>query len=411
MGKRRVVVTGIGLTTPLGIGTDLTWSKITEGKSGIGTITHFDTTGHKVTIAGMVPDYDPVAAGLNPKDIRKMDTCIQMGVTTGIEAWQDSGIEVTEQNAARIGVAIGSGIGGLTVIQEAQGSLVKGGPRKLSPFFIPSSIINMISGNLAIRFGLKGPNIAIVTACTTGTHNIGYAARTIAYGDADVMVAGGSEKASCPLGVGGFAAARALSTRNDDPQAASRPWDKDRDGFVLGDGAGVVVLEEYEHAKQRGAKIYAELVGFGMSEDAYHITLPDGDGGYRSMQNALNDAELNASDLDYINAHGTSTPPGDVIESQSVEKLMGPDANKICMSSTKSMIGHLLGAAGAVEAIFSVLALRDQVMPPTINLHQADEGCNLDYVANEARQAELNVVMSNSFGFGGTNGTLIFKRI
>ncbi len=411
MSKRRVVVTGIGLTTPLGIGTEQVWSGIIAGKSGIRLITHFDTTGHRVTISGTVPDYDPVAAGINQKDVRKMDVCIQMGLTTAIEAWENAGIEVTEENATRMGVAIGSGIGGLTVIQDAQDSLINGGPRKLSPFFIPSSIINMISGHVAIRFGLKGPNIAIVTACTTGTHNIGYAARTIAYGDADVMVAGGAEKASCALGVGGFAAARALSSRNDDPEGASRPWDKERDGFVLGDGAGVVVLEEYEHAKRRGANIYAELVGFGMSEDAYHITLPDGDGGYRSMNNALQDAGLNADALDYVNAHGTSTPAGDVVESQSVEKLMGAAAKNVCMSSTKSMIGHLLGAAGAVEAIFSILALRDQIAPPTINLHEADEGCNLDYVPHEARHCKLDVAMSNSFGFGGTNGTLIFKRL
>ena len=342
-----------------------------------------------------------------------MDVFIHFGIAAGVQALDDAGIEVTEQNAERIGVAIGSGIGGLPTIEKNRDAYVEGGPRKISPFFVPSSIINMVSGNLSILRGLKGPNISIVSACTTGAHNIGDAARMITYGDVDVMVAGGAEMATSPLGVGGFAAARALSTRNDDPEAASRPWDKDRDGFVLGDGAGVVVLEEYEMAKQRGANIYCELVGYGMSGDAYHMTAPSqgGEGAARCMVNAMNDAGLNAEDISYINAHGTSTPAGDVAETNAVKLAMGDHAYNLVVSSTKSMTGHLLGAAGGIEAIFSILALRDQVVPPTINLDNQDSECDLDYVANTARDMKLQATMSNSFGFGGTNGTCVFKLV
>ena len=342
-----------------------------------------------------------------------MDTFIHFGIAAGIQALDDSGLEVTEANAERIGVAIGSGIGGLPTIEKNRDAFVAGGPRKISPFFVPSSIINMVSGNLSIMRGLKGPNISIVSACTTGAHNIGDAARMISYGDADVMVAGGAEMATSALGVGGFAAARALSTRNDDPEAASRPWDRDRDGFVLGDGAGVVVLEEYEMARQRGANIYCELVGYGMSGDAYHMTSPSegGEGAARCMVNAMNDAGLNAEDIDYINAHGTSTPAGDIAETNAVKLAMGDHAYKLVVSSTKSMTGHLLGAAGGIEAIFSILALRDQIVPPTINLENQDPECDLDYVANTARELNLSTTMSNSFGFGGTNGTCVFKLI
>ena len=412
MSKRRVVVTGLGLVTSLGHDMSSSWSGVVSGKSGIHRITEFDTTDFPVTFAGCIRDFDPLAF-LDKKDVKKMDGCIQYAIKASVEALADSGLKIPDEGSARVGVSIGSGIGGLTTIQDNAIQLEKSGPRKISPFFIPASIVNMSSGHVAIRFNLRGPNIAMATACTTGTHSIGYGARTIAYGDADVMVCGGTEKGSCALGVAGFAAARALSRRNDDPEAASRPWDKDRDGFVLGDGAGVMVLEEYEYAKARGAKIYAELVGFGMSADAYHMTLPSGEGGYQSMVHALNDANMKASEIDYVNAHGTSTPAGDVVESQSIEKLLGGDktAHNTLVSSTKSMIGHLLGGAGAVEAVFSVLAMRDNIAPPTINLDNVDEGCNLDYVANEARDHKINVVLSNSFGFGGTNGTLIFKRI
>ncbi len=409
MAKRRVVVTGLGMLSPVGLDVESTWAAILAGQSGIAPITNFDAQDFPVRFAGCVSNFEPTEY-ITKKDVKKMDISLQYGFAAAVQAWRDAGIEVNEENAARIGVAIGSGIGGLTTMEDNFRQYIDNGPRKISPFFIPASIINMISGNVAIRFGLKGPNIAIVTACTTGTHNIGYAARTIAYGDADVMLAGGAEKASCALGLGGFAAARALSRRNDDPQKASRPWDKDRDGFVLGDGAGVMVLEEYEAAKARGAKIYAELTGFGMSADAYHMTLPDGIGAYHAMKNAVVDARISASEIDYINAHGTSTPAGDVIESQAVERLMGADAAKISISSTKSMTGHLLGAAGAIEAIFSVLSIRDQVAPPTINLENLDEGCHLDYVPNQAKKRDIEVALSNSFGFGGTNGSLIFKR-
>ena len=412
MEKRRVVVTGLGCITPLGLDLASTWQGIVAGKSGVSKITDFDTTDFSVKIAATLPGFDPEAAGITRKEKKKMDISLQLGYAASIQAWEDAGIEVTEESSHRMGVSVGSGIGGLSCIQENQQNLIDDGPRKISPFFIPAAIINMISGHVAMRFGLKGPNIAIVTAFTTGTHHIGNAARMIAFGDADVMVAGGAEKASCPIGIAGFAAARALSKRNDDPEHASRPWDVGRDGFVLGDGAGAIVLEEYEHAKKRGAKIYAELVGFGMSADAYHITLPSGDGGYRSMQNALQDAKMDASEVDYVNAHGTSTPAGDAIESQSVAKLLGAQAKKACMSSTKSMIGHLLGAAGAVEAIFSVLSIHDNVVPPTMNLDNLDPECaDMDYVANQAQQRQIDVAVSNSFGFGGTNGTLVFKRV
>ncbi len=412
MSKRRVVVTGLGLLTPVGNTVAESWENIVAGKSGIAPITAFDASQFATRISGSVKDFDATQY-LSFKDIKKMDTFIHFGVAAGIQALDNSGIEVTEANAERIGVAIGSGIGGLPTIEKNRDAYVAGGPRKISPFFVPSSIINMVSGNLSIMRGLKGPNISIVSACTTGAHNIGDAARMISYGDADVMVAGGAEMATSALGVGGFAAARALSTRNDDPEAASRPWDRDRDGFVLGDGAGVVVLEEYEMAKQRGADIYCELVGYGMSGDAYHMTAPSegGEGAARCMRNALNDAGLNPEDVDYINAHGTSTPAGDIAETRAVKLALGDHAYNMVVSSTKSMTGHLLGAAGGIEAIFSILALRDQVVPPTINLENQDPECDLDFVPNTAREMKLSVSMSNSFGFGGTNGTCVFKLI
>lgn len=412
MTRRRVVVTGIGMVTSLGNNVADTWNGIVNGHSGISLIDHFDTSNYPTRFAGLVRNFD-IEPYLSGKEARRYDAFIQYGMVAGIQAWADCGLEVTEANAARIGVSIGSGIGGLTNIEDSVATLLKDGPRKISPFFVPGTIINMIAGNLAIRFGFRGPNIATTTACTTGTHSIGLAARMIQYGDADIMLAGGAEKASTPLGVAGFSAARALSTRNDDPQGASRPWDQDRDGFVLGDGAGVVVLEEYEQAKARGAKIYGELVGFGMSDDAYHMTSPpeDGAGAALAMANALRDAALNPDQVQYINAHGTSTPAGDVAESRAVESVFGTQAERVAISSTKSMIGHLLGAAGAVEAIFCVLALRDQVAPPTINLATPGEGCRLDYVPNTARQMRVDVALSNSFGFGGTNGSLVFRRV
>lgn len=412
MSRRRVVVTGMGLVTPLGNSLEESWKGILAGKSGVAPIENFDAAAFSTRFGAQVKNFN-VEDYMSAKDARKMDTFIQYGMAAAIQAIENSGLECTEENADRIGSAIGSGIGGLSMIEKNHDALNKGGPRKISPFFVPGSIINMISGNLAIRYGYKGPNIAITTACTTGTHNIGYSARTIAYGDADVMICGGAECASTPLGLGGFAAARALSTRNDDPLAASRPWDKDRDGFVLGDGAGVMVLEEYEHAKARGATIYAELTGFGMSDDAYHMTLPpaDGNGAAAAMRNAIRDSGMNPDQIDYINAHGTSTPAGDVAESKAVEAVLGTVARQVAVSSTKSMIGHLLGAAGAVEAVFSVLAIRDQVAPPTINLDNPDEGCALDYVPHEARQMTVNHSLSNSFGFGGTNGSLVFSKV
>jgi len=412
LSKRRVVITGLGLLTPVGNNVEESWKNIVAGKSGIAPITAFDASQFSTRISGSVKNFD-AGEYLSFKDIKKMDTFIHFGIAAGIQALEDSGVEVTDANAERIGVAIGSGIGGLPTIEKNRDAYVNGGPRKISPFFVPSSIINMVSGNLSIMRGLKGPNISIVSACTTGAHNIGDAARMISYGDADIMVAGGAEMATSALGVGGFAAARALSTRNDDPEAASRPWDRDRDGFVLGDGAGVVVLEEYEMAKQRGAHIYCELVGYGMSGDAYHMTSPSegGEGAARCMLNALNDAQLNAEDVDYINAHGTSTPAGDIAEAKAVKLALGDHAYNLVVSSTKSMTGHLLGAAGGIEAIFSILALRDQVVPPTINLENQDPECDLDFVANTAREMKLSVTMSNSFGFGGTNGTCVFKLI
>lgn len=411
MSKRRVVVTGLGLLTPVGNNVVDTWNNIQNGVSGIGLIDHFDTSAFSVRIGGSIRNFD-VTDYISRKEAKKMDPFIHYGIAAGSQAIEDSGIEITDENAHRIGVAVGSGIGGLPGIEHGTAQYLNGGPRKISPFFVPSNIINMVSGNLSIKYGAKGPNFAIVTACTTGTHNIGDAARLIEYGDADVMIAGGAEMATSPTGLGGFAAAKALSTRNDNPQAASRPWDKDRDGFVLSDGAGVMVLEEYEHAKNRGAKIYAELIGYGMSGDAYHMTSPseDGNGAARCMENAMRNAGINPEQVDYINAHGTSTPAGDIVEVRAVKHVFGDHARKLAVSSTKSMIGHLLGAAGGVEAVFSVLALRDQVAPPTINLDNPEPECDLDFVPHEARQMKMEIALSNSFGFGGTNGTLIFKR-
>jgi len=412
LSKRRVVITGLGIISPLGNDVAETWENIRNGKSGIGLISHFDTSAFSVRIGGSIKNFDP-ARYISPKDIKKMDPFIHYGMAAGSQAIEDSGLEVNEKNAHRVGVAVGSGIGGLPGIEKGTQLYLEGGPRKLSPFFVPSNIINMISGNLSIKYGAKGPNFAIVTACATGTHNIGDAARLIEYGDADVMIAGGAEMATSPTGLGGFAAARALSTRNDDPEGASRPWDRDRDGFVLSDGAGVIVLEEYEYARKRGARIYAELIGYGMSGDAYHMTAPseDGDGAARCMENALHNASINPDQVDYINAHGTSTPAGDVVETMVVKRVFGDHAKKLAISSTKSMIGHMLGAAGGVEAIFSILSIQDQVAPPTINLDNPDPECDLDYVPNTARPMKINIALSNSFGFGGTNGTLIFKRL
>ncbi|HED0390973.1 TPA: beta-ketoacyl-ACP synthase II [Yersinia enterocolitica] len=412
MSKRRVVVTGLGMLSPVGNTVESTWKAVLAGQSGISLIDHFDTSAYATRFAGLVKDFN-CEEFISRKDARKMDAFIQYGIVAGMQAMQDSGLEVTEANASRIGAAIGSGIGGLGLIEENHSALVNGGPRKISPFFVPSTIVNMIAGHLTIMFGMCGPSISIATACTSGVHNIGHAARIIAYNDADVMLAGGAEKASTPLGVGGFGAARALSTRNDNPQAASRPWDKDRDGFVLGDGAGMMVLEEYEHAKKRGAKIYAEVVGFGMSSDAYHMTSPpeNGSGAALAMVNALRDAGVSTSQIGYINAHGTSTPAGDKAETQAVKSVFGGDT-KVMVSSTKSMTGHLLGAAGAVESIFTVLALRDQAIPATINLDNPDEGCDLDFVPHEARQVnDLEYTLCNSFGFGGTNGSLVFRKV
>ena len=412
MTSRRVVITGLGMLTPLGADVASTWEGIKAGKSGIRNIEHFDTESFATRFAGLVPEFD-IADYLSPKDARKMDVFIQYGLVAAIQAIRDAGLDMEKEDADRVGAAFGSGIGGLTNIEDNHRKMLDSGPRKLSPFFVPGTIINMIAGNLAIMYGMKGPNFAITTACTTGTHNIGFAAQQIMLGQADVMVAGGSEKGSTPLGMGGFAAARALSTRNDDPQGASRPWDKGRDGFVLADGAGAVVLEEYEHAKARGATIYAELAGFGMSDDAYHITAPaeGGVGAMKAMENALRNAGVTADEVDYINAHGTSTQMGDLAEIAAIKSLFGEHAEKLAVSSTKSMIGHLLGAAGAVEAIFSILAIRDSIAPPTINLDEPDEGCDLNLVANTAQQRNIDYALSNSFGFGGTNGTLLFKKV
>lgn len=412
MSKRRVVITGMGMLTPVGNTVESSWQALLAGESGIGPVEGFDTSAFSTRFAGQIKGFD-VEAYLPKKEARKMDLFIQYGIAAGIQALQDSGLTITEANAHRVGAAIGSGIGGLALIEDNHNALLAGGPRKISPFFVPSTIINMISGHLSIMFGLKGPNISIVTACTSGVHNIGHAARMIAYGDADAMLAGGAEAACTPLGLGGFAAARALSTRNDEPQRASRPWDKDRDGFVLGDGAGVLVVEEYEHAKARGAKIYAEIVGFGMSGDAHHMTSPpaDGAGAAQAMVNALADAAVEAKVVGYINAHGTSTPAGDIAETNAVKSVFGEDAYKVKMGSTKSMTGHLLGAAGAVETIITALALRHQIVPPTINLDNPGEGCDLDYIPHKAAKVEMEYALSNSFGFGGTNGSILLKRV
>ena len=410
--KRRVVITGLGAVTPLANTVEDTWAGIINGKSGIGAIDSFDISPFATTFGGVIRNFD-ISQYISEKDAKRMDGFVHYGIAAGCQAFDDSGIIVTEENAERIGVAVGAGIGGITGIEECYATYEKGGPRRISPFFVPGNIINMISGNLSIKYGLKGPNFSIVTACATCTHNIGDAARLIQYGDADVMIAGGAERCTTsPTAMGGFASAKALSRRNDAPQQASRPWDKDRDGFVLSDGAGVVVLEELEHAKARGAKIYAELVGFGMSGDAYHITTPSegGEGAARCMRNALRDAGLNVTDIDYINAHGTSTPAGDLGETQAMKAALGEHAYKVAVSSTKSMIGHMLGAAGGIEAVLTALSIQNQIAPPTINLENQDPECDLDYVPNTARNMKIDVAMSNSFGFGGTNGTLIFKR-
>ena len=410
MSKRRVVVTGLGLITPVGIGVAESWANIINGQSGIGKITKFDCSTFPSQVAGEVKNFDPLAY-IPPKDARRMDTFIQFGIAAGIEAFKDSGIEVNESNSERIGVSVGSGIGGIPLIESTGDIFNEGGVRKVSPFFIPGTIINMISGNLSIMLNLKGPNVSIVTACTTGTHSIGDAARMIEYGDADVMLAGGSEAAITKLSVAGFSAAKALSSRNDDPKTASRPWDKDRDGFVIGEGAGVMVLEEYEHAKQRGAKIYAELSGYGMSADAYHITAPNMDGPRRSIVNALKNAHVNTDNVQYINAHGTSTPLGDLNETNAIKASFGDHAKRLVVNSTKSMTGHLLGGAGGIESVFTVLAIHNQISPPTINIFNQDPECDLDYCANEARPMKIEVALKNNFGFGGTNGSLVFKRI
>ncbi len=412
MSRRKVVVTGLGIVSPVGIGVQTAWSNIIAGRSGITRISRFDASSMASQIAGEVKDFD-VAKYLPAKEARRMDTFIHYGLAAAIEAIGDCGIKVTPENAERIGVIIGSGIGGLPMIEDTHDEYIKSGPRRISPFFVPGTIINMVSGNLSIMYGLKGPNLAVVTACTTAAHSIGEAGRLIEYGDADVMIAGGAESTVSPLGVGGFAAARALSSRNDDPAGASRPWDKGRDGFVLGEGAGVVVLEEYEFAKARGARIYCELAGYGMSADAHHMTAPceDGEGAARCMRNALRNAGLNCEQVDYVNAHGTSTELGDIAETVAIRRCFGNSASKLAVSSTKSMTGHLLGAAGGVEAVFSVLAIRDQVAPPTINLVDQDPRCDLDYVPNTARAMRLDVALSNSFGFGGTNGTLVFRKL
>lgn len=412
MSKRRVVVTGMGIVSCVGSEIEEAWRNILEGKSGIVPIEAFDASGFSTRIGGAVKGFD-ISKVLTPKDARKMDPFMHYGIAACNQALADSGVEVTEENGHRIGVAMGAGIGGLLTIETNHQKMIDGGPRKISPFFIPGSIINMVSGHVSIMHGITGPNLSIVTACTTSTHCIGIAARTVEHGDAEIMLAGGAEFATTPLGVGGFCSARAMSTRNDDPTAASRPFDKDRDGFVLSDGAGCVVLEEYEHAKARGAKIYAEMIGFGMSADAYHITLPpaNGEGARKCMVAAMHDAGLQPSDIDYLNAHGTSTPAGDIGETVGIKRAFGDAAKTLAVSSTKSTTGHLLGAAGAAEAIFCILAIRDQVLPPTINYETPDPECDLDYVPNTAREAKITTTISNSFGFGGTNGSLIFRAM
>ena len=410
--KRRVVVTGLGMVSPVGNDVVTAWRNILDGKSGIGPVTHFDASSFPTRIAGEVRDFDP-AQYIPAKDVKKMDPFIHYGIAASVQALADAGMHPHEHDEERIGCAVGAGIGGISTIEKTSITFHEHGQRKISPFFVPSSIINMASGNLSIMLGLKGPNIACVTACTTATHNIGLAMRMIQYGDADVMVAGGAEYSTTGVAMGGFCSARAMSTRNDEPEKASRPWDKDRDGFVLSDGAGVLIVEEYEHAKKRGARIYCELAGFGMSGDAYHMTAPseNGEGGARCMAAAVRDAGLNLEDVQYINAHGTSTQAGDVAEVKGIRSVFGAHAEKLMVSSTKSMTGHLLGAAGGVEAIFSILAMRDSVAPPTINLENPGEGCDLDFVPNTAREAKLDIALSNSFGFGGTNGTLVFRKI
>ena len=410
MSRRRVAVTGLGIVCPVGNTVEEAWSSVLAGKSGIGAITRFDATAFACRIAGEVKGFDATAY-LPAKEARHMDTFIHYGLAAAIQAWKDSGLEVTEANAERIGVNIGSGIGGLPRIEETHLELTQRGPRRISPFFVPGAIINMISGHLSILYGMKGPNLAVVTACTTGLHAIGQAARLIEYGDADIMVSGGSEATVSPLGVGGFAAARALSTRNDDPATASRPWDRDRDGFVLGEGAGVLVLEEMEHARARGAKIYCELSGFGMSADAFHMTAPDQDGPRRCMRAALANARISPDEVQYLNAHGTSTPLGDKNETEAIKMAFGDQARKLVVSSTKSMTGHLLGGAGGIESVFTVLAVQRQVAPPTINIINQDPECDLDYCANAARDLKIRYAVKNNFGFGGTNGTLVFGRV
>jgi 3-oxoacyl-[acyl-carrier-protein] synthase II len=409
--RRRVVITGLGIVSPIGNSVAEAWANALAGQNGITRITRFDPSRLASQIAGELKGFD-VAPYMSPKEARRMDLFIHYGMAAGLQAWRDCGLEITAENAERVGINFGSGIGGLPLIEDMHAELEKNGPRRISPFFIPGTIINMIAGLLSIELGAKGPNLAMVTACSTSTHCIGEAMKSIRYGEADVMIAGGAEAVVTELSIGGFAAARALSTRNDDPATASRPWDKDRDGFVLGEGAGAVVVEEYEHAKRRGARIYAELVGYGVSADAHHMTAPpeDGDGGYRAMRNAMRDSQRDLAEVDYINAHGTSTPLGDVAETIAIKRLLGERAPKVAVNSTKSMTGHLLGAAGAVEAVFTTLALRDQVSPPTINLRTPDPACDLDYVPNTARRMPMRVALSNSFGFGGTNGTLVLAR-
>jgi len=410
MNKRRVVVTGLGLVTPVGIGVTESWKNIVAGVSGISNITKFDASNFPSNLAGEVKNFEPNNF-LNPKDARRMDTFIQYGLTAGIEAIKDSGIEVNEGNSERIGVSIGSGIGGINLIEKTSDIFDNGGVRKVSPFFVPGTIINMISGNLSIMFNLKGPNISIVTACTTGTHSIGDASRIIEYGDADVMIAGGSEAAITELTVAGFSSAKALSNRNEDPKTASRPWDIDRDGFVIGEGAGVMVLEEYEHAKKRNAKIYCELSGYGMSADAYHITAPSIDGPKRSMLNAIKNAGLNTDEINFINAHGTSTPVGDLNETNAIKDVFKSHSKEMIVNSTKSMTGHLLGGAGGIESVFTALSIKNQISPPTINIFNQDPACDLDFCANEARDLKIDAALKNNFGFGGTNGSLVFTKI
>lgn len=408
--KRRVVITGLGIVSPVGNSVESAWDNIVNGRSGIGRITRFDPSPFNAQIAGEVKDFD-VTQYMSSKEAKQMDTFIHYGVAAGIQAWRDAGLEVTEANAERIGVIVGSGIGGLPRIEETQIEYLERGPRRISPFFVPASLINLISGQLSIALGFKGPSYAVVSACTTGLHSIGDAARLIEYGDADVMVAGGAESTVSPLGIGGFAAMRALSTRNDDPETASRPWDVDRDGFVLGEGAGVLVLEEYEHARKRGARIYGEFVGYGMSSDAHHITTPDRDGPRRGIVNALRSAGINPDQVDYVNAHGTSTPLGDKNETEALKLAFGDYAKKLVVNSTKSMTGHLLGAAGGIEAVFTTLAVYNQISPPTINIFNQDPECDLDYCANQARDMKIDVALSNSFGFGGTNGSMVVRRL